>query len=45
MAKVVDNGLGIVALECGGKALDAVVVGGGLLFCCGECGGEVSQEL
>ena len=42
---MVVDGLGVVALECCGKALNAVMVGSGLLFWCGQCGGEVTQEL
>ena len=42
VAEVVVDGLGVVALECSGEALDTVVVGCGLLFWCGQCGGEVT---
>ena len=36
------HGVGVVTLKCGGEVLDAVVVGGGLLFWCGECCSEVA---
>ena len=42
---MVVEGLGIVALQCGGKSLNAIVVGGGLFLWCWKGGGEVAQEV